>query len=52
MVRRDRASIVLGSPIWPVGNSVADLPDLLTPDDVFEIERISVGDDPLGHCAT
>lgn len=51
MVRRDRASVVLGSPIRPVGNSVANLPDLLTPDNVFEIERISVGHDPLGHGA-
>lgn len=52
MVRRNRASVFHRSPVGPIGNFVANLPDLLTPDHIFEVQRLSISHHPLGNSAT
>lgn len=52
MVRRDRASIFHGFPVRPPGNLVANLPDFLTPNNIFKIERSPIVHDPLGNRST
>ena len=52
MIRGDRASVFHRSPMRPVGNLVANLPDLLTPDDILKIQRLSIVHYPLGNRST
>lgn len=52
MIRGDGASVFHGSPLRPVGNLVANLPDLLTPDNILKIQRRSIVHHPLGNSAT
>lgn len=52
MVRGDRASVFHGSPIRPFGNFVTNLPDLLTPDNVFEVQHLLIFHHPLSNIST